>query len=85
MILDVSCPAQEYGIAGYTLLMSLIEYKTLVMRDDFEGANAILPTIPQVCAIMLQYVHAFNGGGCCRHRRHSLALSRLDSVSPPNV
>ena len=42
------CPAQEYGIAGYTLLMSLIEYKTLVMRDDFEGASAILPTIPQV-------------------------------------
>ena len=47
------CSAQEYGIAGYTLLMSLIEYKTLVMRDDFEGASAILPTIPQVQTPML--------------------------------
>ena len=41
---------QEYGIIGYTLLMSLIEYKTLVMREDYEGANSMLPTIPQVCA-----------------------------------
>ncbi len=39
---------QEYGIIGYTLLMSLIEYKTLVMREDYDGANSILPTIPQV-------------------------------------
>ena len=34
---------------GYTLLLSLIEYKTLVMRGDFDAANEILPQIPQVC------------------------------------
>jgi coatomer subunit beta' len=32
---------------GYTLLLSLIEYKTLVMRGDFERANDVLPTIPK--------------------------------------
>ena len=35
---------------GYTLLLSLIEYKTLVMRGDFGEANKILPQIPQVGA-----------------------------------
>lgn len=35
---------------AYTLLLSLIEYKTLVMRGDFDAANEILPQIPQVCA-----------------------------------
>lgn len=33
---------------GYTLLMSLIEYKTLVLREDLEAAEQILPTIPKV-------------------------------------
>lgn len=32
---------------GYTLLLSLIEYKTLVMRGDLERANEVLPTIPK--------------------------------------
>lgn len=36
---------------GYTLLLSLIEYKTLVMRGDFDAANEILPQIPQVCSL----------------------------------
>ena len=36
---------------GYTLLLSLIEYKTLVMRGDFDAANEILPQIPQVCTL----------------------------------
>ena len=39
---------KEFGIVSYTLLMSLIEYKTLVMRGDEEAAAAILPTIPKV-------------------------------------
>ena len=33
---------------GYTLLLSLIEYKTLVLRGDEEAAAAVLPTIPEV-------------------------------------
>ncbi|KAH9622387.1 hypothetical protein KSS87_012785 [Heliosperma pusillum] len=37
---------KEFNVIGYTLLLSLIEYKTLVMRGDFESACAILPTIP---------------------------------------
>jgi len=32
---------------GYTLLLSLIEYKTLVMRGDFDRANDVLSSIPK--------------------------------------
>lgn len=36
-----------YSVVGYTLLLSLIEYKTLVMRGDLEHANIVLPSIPK--------------------------------------
>ena len=32
----------------YVLGLSLIEYKTLVMRGDMEAANQLLPSIPKV-------------------------------------
>lgn len=35
------------SVMGYTLLLSLIEYKTLVMRGDLERASEILPSIPK--------------------------------------
>lgn len=35
------------SVVGYTLLLSLIEYKTLVMRGDLERANTVLPSIPK--------------------------------------
>ena len=35
------------SVVGYTLLLSLIEYKTLVMRGDLERANTLLPSIPK--------------------------------------
>ncbi|XP_018492767.2 coatomer subunit beta'-3 isoform X1 [Raphanus sativus] len=38
---------KEFNVIGYTLLLSLIEYKTLVMRGDLDKANEILPTIPK--------------------------------------
>ncbi|KAK6914916.1 Coatomer, WD associated region [Dillenia turbinata] len=38
---------KEFNVMGYTLLLSLIEYKTLVMRGDLERANEVLPTIPK--------------------------------------
>ncbi|KAK4784753.1 hypothetical protein SAY86_019121 [Trapa natans] len=38
---------KEFNVVGYTLLLSLIEYKTLVMRGDLERANAVLPSIPK--------------------------------------
>ncbi|KAL6602925.1 hypothetical protein ACP70R_043286 [Stipagrostis hirtigluma subsp. patula] len=38
---------KEFNVVGYTLLLSLIEYKTLVMRGDLERANAVLPSVPK--------------------------------------
>ncbi|WOH10749.1 hypothetical protein DCAR_0730219 [Daucus carota subsp. sativus] len=38
---------KEFNVIGYTLLLSLIEYKTLVMRGALEQANQILPSIPK--------------------------------------
>ncbi|XP_062229104.1 coatomer subunit beta'-2-like isoform X1 [Phragmites australis] len=36
---------KEFNVVGYSLLLSLIEYKTLVMRGDLERANSVLPSI----------------------------------------
>jgi hypothetical protein len=33
---------------SYTLLLALVEFKTLVMREQLEAAWALLPSIPQV-------------------------------------
>ncbi|EIE20843.1 coatomer protein complex, beta prime [Coccomyxa subellipsoidea C-169] len=38
---------KEFSVMSYTLLLSLIEYKTLVLRKDYAAANEILPQIPQ--------------------------------------
>ncbi|CAN1177663.1 Coatomer subunit beta'-2 [Linum perenne] len=38
---------KEFNVVGYTLLINLIEYKTLVMRGDLERASEVLTTIPQ--------------------------------------
>ncbi|GAA0140697.1 vesicle coat protein [Lithospermum erythrorhizon] len=38
---------KQFNIIGYTLLLSLIEYKTLVMRGDLERANEVLSSIPK--------------------------------------
>ncbi|KAG6733793.1 hypothetical protein I3842_01G241200 [Carya illinoinensis] len=38
---------KEFNVIGYTLLVSLIEYKTLVMRGDLERASEVLPSIPK--------------------------------------
>lgn len=38
---------KEFNIMSYTLLLSLVEYKTLVMRGDTERAEEVLPTIPK--------------------------------------
>jgi hypothetical protein len=47
-IVKVSCKCvQEFSVMSYTLLLSLIEYKTLVLRKDYTAANEILPQIPQ--------------------------------------
>ena len=39
---------KEFGIVGFTLLLSLIEYKTLILRGEDEAAAELLPSIPKV-------------------------------------
>ena len=39
---------QEFGIVGYTMNLSMIEYKTLIIREELEAAAALLPSIPKV-------------------------------------
>tara|TARA_B110000444_G_scaffold256780_1_gene293859 strand:- start:1002 stop:2885 length:1884 start_codon:yes stop_codon:yes gene_type:complete len=38
---------KDFSVVSYTLLLSLIEYKTLVLRGEFEAAEELLPTIPK--------------------------------------
>ncbi|KAI8462483.1 MAG: coatomer WD associated region-domain-containing protein [Monoraphidium minutum] len=38
---------REFSVVSYTLLLSLVEFKTLVMREQLEAAWALLPNIPQ--------------------------------------
>ncbi|KAK4361935.1 hypothetical protein RND71_017176 [Anisodus tanguticus] len=38
---------KEFNVIGYTLLHDLIEYKTFVMRGDWDRANEVLPSIPK--------------------------------------
>lgn len=37
---------KELGIVSYSLLLSVLEYQTAVMRKDFETADRVLPTVP---------------------------------------
>ncbi|CAL1546378.1 unnamed protein product [Lymnaea stagnalis] len=37
---------KELNIVSYSLLLSLLEYQTAVMRKDFQTADKVLPTIP---------------------------------------
>ncbi len=38
---------QEFSVVSYTLLLAMIEYKTLILRGDHAAAAEILPQIPQ--------------------------------------
>ncbi|CAD7700543.1 unnamed protein product, partial [Ostreobium quekettii] len=38
---------KDLSVVSYTLLMNLIEYKTLVMRGDIDAAQEILETLPE--------------------------------------
>ncbi|MEW5308232.1 MAG: hypothetical protein WDW38_000207 [Sanguina aurantia] len=38
---------KEFGIVSYTLLLSMIEFKTLAQRGDMEAALALLPGLPK--------------------------------------
>ncbi|XP_015115279.1 coatomer subunit beta' [Diachasma alloeum] len=38
---------KELAIVSYSLLLSVLEYQTAVMRKDFETADRVLPTVPK--------------------------------------
>ena len=38
---------KELNVNSYSLLLSVLEYQTAVMRRDFETADKVLPTIPR--------------------------------------
>ena len=38
---------KELNIVSYSLLLSVLEYQTAVMRRDFDTADKVLPTIPR--------------------------------------
>jgi coatomer subunit beta' len=38
---------KELNVVSYSLLLSVLEYQTAVMRGDFETADRVLPTIPR--------------------------------------
>ncbi|XP_042342346.1 coatomer subunit beta'-like isoform X2 [Plectropomus leopardus] len=38
---------KELNVIGYSLLLSVLEYQTAVMRRDFSTADKVLPTIPK--------------------------------------
>lgn len=38
---------KELNVVSYSLLLSVLEYQTAVMRRDFETADKVLPTIPK--------------------------------------
>ena len=46
-MLDYISVLDGFNLMGYTLLLSLIEYRTLVMRGDLDRANEVLPSIPK--------------------------------------
>ena len=52
LVLSAPCRVQEFGVVSYTLLLSLIEYKTLVLREDMEAAQQLLPSIPKVVFLL---------------------------------
>jgi len=36
---------KDHNVVSYSLLLSVLEYQTAVMRQDFDSADKILPTI----------------------------------------
>lgn len=38
---------KELNVVSYSLLLSVLEYQTAVMRKDFVTADKVLPTIPK--------------------------------------
>lgn len=46
---------KELNIISYSLMLSVLEYQTAVMRRDFRVADRILPTIPKEQRMRVAY------------------------------
>lgn len=42
-----SIARRDFGIASYTLLLSMVEFKTLCMRGDVPASLQLLPQLPK--------------------------------------
>ena len=38
---------REFGVTSFSLLLSIVEYKTLILRGDFETADMVLDSVPE--------------------------------------
>ena len=58
---------REYSVVSYTLLLALIEFKTLVMRGAMEEAFVMLDTLPedQLDGCVLDYAQVHDTGLAC--------------------
>ena len=73
LVLNVSCRMQEFGVVSYTLLLSLIEYKTLVLREDMEAAQQLLPSIPKVTFLLAPHdAHINHAADVCDYTLHAV-------------
>ena len=60
---------KQYAVVSYTLLLSLVEFKTLVMRDEMDEAYGMLDQIPEdhldgcAACLVFRYYHAVLN--CC--------------------
>lgn len=65
---------------SYTLLLALVEFKTLVMREQLDAAWALLPSIPQARGARAWVSYggwgAISGVSEAMHQRQSLTLAR---------
>lgn len=43
----IFCMDRDRNVTSYQLFVSVIEYKTAIVREDFETAAAVLPQVPQ--------------------------------------
>lgn len=46
---------KELNVISYSLVLSVLEYQTAVMRRDFGTADKVLPTIPREQRIRVAY------------------------------
>ena len=64
-LLSCHAPApRSKQVVPYTLLLSVVEYKTLVLRGDMETAADVLETIPQASCSWLQGADVYRLSSC---------------------